>query len=156
MRLPTATLVLAVLAGPAAAASVSLPVPPGYVPKYSHESHGQMIVEFTPRNESVTHWTHMITLVSAPGQGRIPPPAYVAEFAKRYVAGCPGATASAVPMGREAGVRIDCARSGETVFARALSAGAAMQLVQVAIKGLVLPREAAAARSFLGAVALKP
>lgn len=159
-RITALALAAAALASPAAAEKLALPPAPGFVAGY-HASQGNLTVdEYIPRGESVQRWTRMITVQRIAGFGRVPPPQFVAEIAKRYVAGCKGATGMAVPFGTAAaGARLDCPRNPmtgapETVFIRAIPGGGDMLSVQIAFKGIPMPRETQWARDYLGRVRL--
>src|SRR5207237_1665794 len=85
------------IAAPALALSVALPQAPGFRIGNQHAAGRAVLVEMVPTSETVQRFTKMITLRTAPGAGSIPSATYVAEFAKRYMATCPGSTAVPVP-----------------------------------------------------------
>ena len=144
------------LAGAAAAETLHTPPLPGWRLGHAQDLPRISIREYAPPGQSVERWRELVTVERLTDMGRTPPPAFIAEFTRRYVATCPRRTVSAVPMGRDAGVRIDCASTDETVFARALPGARDMHVVQIAMKGLVLPDRAQWARGFLGGVTVAP
>ena len=146
---------------PAAALNVALPQVPGFHIGNQQQAGRAILVELVPVGQTVQRFTKMITLQTTPGAGSVPSATYVALFAKRYIATCPGSTATPVPMGPGvAGIRIDCSRHPktgrpETVFARALPAGPDMAMVQYMTAYMTMPAEAQFARNYLGSVALR-
>lgn len=164
MFLRTVALVVAagpLAAVPATALSVALPQAPGFHIGHQQQSGRAVLVELVPVSQTVQRYSKMITLQTTPGAGSIPSGSYVAVFAKRYIASCPGSTATTVPMGKgAAGVRIDCSRHPktgrpETVFARALPVGPDMAMVQYMTAYMTMPTEAQFARNYLGSVTLR-
>lgn len=161
------TLVLAGLAAavsaavPAAAIDVVMPQVKGFHIGFQKQQGRAVLLELVPEGETVERFTRMISLQTSPGLGKVPSATYVAEFAKRYIARCPGSTAVPVPLGKGlAGIRIDCSRhpatgKPETVFARALPVGPDMALVHITTKYMTMPPEAQWARGYLGSVTLK-
>lgn len=147
-------------AAPAAAQRLTMPSPPGFVLGYEGRQGANLVREFVPRGETVKNYRRMISSHRLAGMGRVPGPTFVANWAKAYIARCPGATAAAVPFGRTAaGIRIDCRRHPatgrpDTVIARAINAGPDMFLVFVTFRYLPQPREAQWARDQLGAIAV--
>lgn len=147
-------------AGPAAALNVVLPQVAAFHIGNQQQAGHAVLVELVPVGETVQRFIKMITLQTTPGAGQMPSATYVALFAKHYIASCPGSTAAPVPMGKGAGIRIDCSRHPktgrpETVFARALPVGPDMALVQVMTAYMTMPAEAQWARSYLGSVTLR-
>jgi len=144
-------------AAPLAAAPLLMPAVPDYVLAHSQKNATGAIAEYVPKGQTVQNYSRMITTNLLDGFGRVPSPALIAEFAKRYVAGCPGAKVMAVPMGGSAGARIDCTRhpatgKTETVFARAIPAGADQYLAHITYRYIPMPKETQWARTFLGAM----
>lgn len=153
---------VAVFAGvPAAALSVALPQVAGFHIGNQQQAGRAVLVELVPVGQTVQRYDKMITLRTTADAGRIPSATYVATFAKRYMATCPGSTANAVNMGGgTAGIRIDCSRhpntgKPETVFARALPVGPDMALVQFMTAYMTMPAEAQWARNYLGSITLR-
>ena len=153
--------VVSLAAVPAMALNVALPQVPGFQVGNQQQSGRAVLVELVPVGETVQRFTKMITLQTTPGAGQTSSATYVAMFAKRYLASCPGSTATPVPMGKAAaGIRIDCSRhpktgKPETVFARAFPAGPDMAMVQYMTAYLTMPTEAQFARTYLGSVTLR-
>lgn len=144
-------------AAPLAAAPLLMPAVPDYVLAHSQKNATGAIAEYVPKGQNVNNYSRMITTNLLGGFGRVPSPALIAEFAKRYVAGCPGAKVMAVPMGGSAGARIDCTRhpatgKTETVFARAIPAGTDQYLAHITYRYIPMPKETQWARTFLGAM----
>ncbi|TRW14242.1 hypothetical protein [Glacieibacterium frigidum] len=154
-------LLAAVAASPAAALDIALPQVKGFQIGHQQRSGRAVLVELVPVGQTVQKFDKMITLMTTPGAGTMPSANFVALFAKRYVATCPGSIATPVPMGKAAGgIRIDCSRhpktgKAETVFARALPVGPDMALVQYMTAYMTMPAEAQFARNYLGSVALR-
>jgi hypothetical protein len=160
IRIACLAVAAAALASPAAAEKLALPPAPGFIAGH-HATQGRLTIdEYVPRGESVQRWTRMITVQRISGLGNVPAPQFVAEIAKRYVAGCRGkATGLAVPFGAAAGARLDCPRNPmtgapETLFIRAIPGGGDMFCVQIAFRGIPMPRETQWARDYLGRVRL--
>ena len=151
----------AISTAPAAALSVALPPAAGFHIGNQQQAGGAVLVELVPVGQTVQRFNKMITLRTTPGAGQIPSATYVATFAKRYQATCPGSTAAVVNMGKGlAGIRIDCSRhpntgKPETVFARALPVGPDMAMVQFMTAYMTMPTEAQWARNYLGSVTLR-
>ena len=161
-RLLIASAAIAVIgATPAVALSVSLPQVAGFHIGNQQQAGRAVLVELVPVGQTVQRFDKMITLQTTPGGSQVSSATYVAMFAKRYLATCPGATAVAVTMGKNlAGIRIDCSRhpktgKSETVFARALPVGPDMALVQFMTAYMTMPAEAQWARTYLGSVTLR-
>jgi hypothetical protein len=147
----------ALLAAPAAAAPLLMPAVPDYVLAHTQKNATGAIAEYVPKGQTVQNYTRMITTNLLGGFGRVPPPELIKEFVARYVAACPGAKVMAVPMGRDAGARIDCTRhprtgKTETVFARALPAGPDQYIAHITYRYIPMPKETQWARDFLGAM----
>jgi hypothetical protein len=147
---------------PAQAETLALATAPGFAPAF-HAVQGNMTIdEHVPRGETVKAWSRMITVQRFAGLGKIPSPGFIAEFAKRYMAACPRSRTSAVVMGLEGGVRIDCPRAAatgqpETVLARAINGPRDMHVVQVSYRtGLLMPKDAQWARQYLGSARVFP
>lgn len=163
MMLLTRGLVIAALgaAAPALALSVALPQVPGFKIGSQQQAGRAVMLELVPTGQTVQRYTKMITLVTTPGAGQMSSSDFVAMFAKRYLATCPGSRATPVPMGKSvAGIRIDCSRhpktgKPETVFARALPVGPDMAMVQYMTAYMTMPAEAQFARNYLGSVTLR-
>ncbi|MDO9488060.1 MAG: hypothetical protein Q7J32_06765 [Sphingomonadaceae bacterium] len=142
---------------PLAAAPLLMPAVPDYVLAHSQKNATGAIAEYVPRGQTVQNYSRMITTNLLGGFGKVPSPALIKEFVTRYVATCPGAKVLAVPMGGSAGARIDCTRhpktgKTETVFARAIPAGADQYLAHITYRYIPMPKETQWARSFLGAM----
>lgn len=158
--LPLLTALLTAAALPAAAQQIAMPSPPGFVLGYEGRQGANLVREFVPRGQTVKNYTKMLSMHRLAGMGRVPEKTFAIEWAKRYIAACPGATPTAVPFGTTAaGIRIDCRRhprSGkpDTVIARAIRTGPDMTLVFATFRYLPAPREAQWARDQLGAVRL--
>lgn len=138
---------------------VTLPPAPGFVIGNQQRAGRQILVELVPQGQSVNAYTKMISLQTFPDVAATTPPGMFAnEWARRYVAACPRASSTLVPMaGGASGVRIDCPRhpntgKPETVFARVFPVGRDMALAHVTMKYLAMPREAQWARDYLGRV----
>ncbi len=147
----------ALIAAPAVAAPLMMPAVPGYELAHTQKNATGAIAEYVPKGQTVQNYTRMISTNLLGGFGKVPSPELIAEFAKRYVAGCPGAKVVAVPMGKAAGARIDCTRhpntgKTETVFARAIPAGADQYIAHVTYRYIPMPKETQWARDFLGAM----
>lgn len=146
---------------PAAALNIALPQVAGFHIGNQQQAGRAVLVELVPVGQTVQRFDKMITLQTTPGGSQVSSATYVATFAKRYLATCPGATAAAVTMGKNlAGIRIDCSRhpktgKPETVFARALPVGPDMALVQFMTAYMTMPAEAQWARNYLGSVTLR-
>ena len=150
-------LAVALIAAPAAAAPLMMPAVPDYVLAHSQKNATGAIAEYVPKGQTVQNYTRMISTNLLGGFGNVPSPELIAEFAKRYVAGCPGGRVAAVQMGKAAGARIDCTRhpntgKTETVFARAIPAGADQYIAHVTYRYIPMPKETLWARDFLGAM----
>lgn len=160
MRMLMLPFVLAAAADPAAAQRLTMPAPPGFILGYEGRQGANLVREFVPRGQTVRNYTKMISSHRLAGMGRVPERTFAIQWAKRYIARCPGARAIAVPYGtRAAGIRIDCTRhpatgKPETVLARAVNTGKDMFLIFVTFRYIPAPTEARWARDQLGAVAV--
>lgn len=157
MRLSSFALAATLLSAPAAAAPLLMPAVPDYVLAHSQKNATGAIAEYVPRGQNVNNFTRMITTNLLGGFGKVPSPELIKQFVGRYVASCPGAKVMAVPMGGSAGARIDCTRhpntgKTETVFARAIPAGADQYLAHITYRYIPMPKETLWARDFLGAM----
>ena len=157
MKRALALIAAAALAAPAVAAPLLMPAVPDYVLAHSQKNATGAIAEYVPKGQTVQNYTRMITTNLLGGFGKVPSPELIKQFVGRYVASCPGAKVMAVPMGGSAGARIDCTRhpatgKTETVFARAIPAGADQYLAHITYRYIPMPKETLWARDFLGAM----
>jgi hypothetical protein len=145
---------------PAAGQHLTMPSPPGYVLAYDATQGGNLVREFVPQGQTIENYATMISSHRLAGLGRVPSADFVAGWAKRYLARCPGGTAAAVPLGTAGGIRVDCLRhpatgKPETVIARAIGAGPDMFLVFITFRFMPMPGDTQWARDLLGKIAIE-
>lgn len=155
----TAALAGLAIASPAAAQRLSMPNTAGFVLGYKADTARQSIREYVPRGQNVQNYRTMISSHRNPNPQGYSEPQYMGQWAKTYIARCPGARWQAVRLGAANGVRIDCVRHPATgrpdiVIARAIPMGRDMFLVSVTFRYIPMPRETMWAYGQLAQVAV--
>jgi hypothetical protein len=141
---------------------VSLPAESDLVVGHQAQQGRAILVELVPSGETVQNFKRMVTLQTLPEMGTVPEDKFLREFAERYSDACPNTNITEVDMGSAgaSGVRLDCPThpatgTTETVFARALSLGRDLGLVQITMRYFPMPADGAWARDYLGRVTVE-